>query len=366
MLVRFVQWFARLAPVLVVLFGCGAPSSGPASAAPAQSSLDLRLASTPWVPFTGDANQPRVALYLVESALERAGYAARTTIVPDGTLTGLLREGKYDGSAALWAGEDRETFLLYSKPYLENRLLLVGRKGSDVSAKSLHELGGKRVGIVQGYAYGPELDAAKEPTFVRQKSTEENLRALSAGQVDYILLDALLVHYLFEQQPKRASEGLEVGSATLIERTLHFGVRKSLPGAQQIIDRFNGVLESMMRDGSYHAALQVTWLTADVDGDGREELVGVGPAVGAAPPAHSYVLFSEATAAPPVATKQPAAAPPPGKSQVAGSGGSGQHARYYVGGHVYESWEEVPESFKIQPGANTVGAGHPTARLLEW
>src|SRR6187549_3796583 len=123
MRVRFTRRLAGFAPLLLLSLGCGSPSSSaaPASSPPAaQPSYDLRLASTPWVPFTGDEKQPRVALYLVESALERAGYAATTSIVPDGTLTGLLRDGKYDGSAALWTAEDRETFLLYSKPYLEN------------------------------------------------------------------------------------------------------------------------------------------------------------------------------------------------------------------------------------------------------
>ena len=317
------------------------------------------------MPFTGDEKQPRVALYLVESALERAGYAATTSIVPDGALTGLLRDGKFDGSAALWTAEDREAFLLYSKPYLENRLVLVGRKGSDVSAGSLKELSGKRMGIVEGYAYGKELDTASGLSLVRGKSSEESLRALAAGQVDYILLDELLVEYLFEQQPKRAIESLEVGKTPLIKRTLHLGVRKALPNAQQIIDRFNSVLATMMRDGSYHLALQVSWITADVDGDGRDELVGVGPAVGAAPPSRSYQLFEEAAVAPKPAVTTPPGARPPGTSQVASNGPTEQR-RYYVGGHVYESWSEVPESFKIQPGANTTGGGHATVKLLEW
>ncbi|HEY6079816.1 MAG TPA: transporter substrate-binding domain-containing protein [Polyangiaceae bacterium] len=366
MRVRFTRRLAGFVPLLLLSLGCGSSSSGgtPASSPPpAQPSYDLRLASTPWVPFTGDEKQPRVALYLVESALERAGYAATTSIVPDGALTGLLRDGKFDGSAALWTAEDRETFLLYSKPYLENRLVLVGRKGSDVSAGSLKELGGKRIGVVEGYAYGKQLDEARELSLVRGKSSEDNLRALAAGQVDYILLDALLVEYLFEQQPKRAIESLEVGKTPLIKRTLHFGVRKALPNAQQIIDRFNNVLASMMRDGSYHLALQVSWITADVDGDGRDELVGVGPAVGAAPPSRSYQLFEEAALAPPPA-QQPGARPP-GTSQV-GSNGPTEQRRYYVGGRVYESWSEVPESFKIQPGANTTGGGHATVKLLEW
>ncbi|HSU40873.1 MAG TPA: hypothetical protein VLJ38_14940, partial [Polyangiaceae bacterium] len=111
MLARFL-----LVPVLLLLVGCGSPAAPAAPAGP--SSRALRLGSTPWVPFTAEEGQPRVAAFLVERALARAGYEAHTTIVPDGTLTKALEDGRFDGSAALWPSEDRAAFLLYSKPYL--------------------------------------------------------------------------------------------------------------------------------------------------------------------------------------------------------------------------------------------------------
>ena len=47
---------------------------------------------------------------------------------------------------------------MFSAPYLENRLVLVGRYGADVSAKSLTDLKGRRVAIVEGYAYGDAVE----------------------------------------------------------------------------------------------------------------------------------------------------------------------------------------------------------------
>ena len=68
----------------------------------AQSPTTLRLASTPWSPFTNVPGQTRVALDLVHTALQRIGVTAETTIVPDGTLTPALLAGTFDGSAAMW------------------------------------------------------------------------------------------------------------------------------------------------------------------------------------------------------------------------------------------------------------------------
>src|SRR5690606_9228057 len=98
-----------------------------------------------------------------------------------------------DGSPALWRDETREAYLLFSEPYLENRLVLVARKGKNVSATSLSALAGKKVGIVQDYAYGQALSEAKGVEFVEQESTSANLQSLMDGGVDYVLIDELLI-----------------------------------------------------------------------------------------------------------------------------------------------------------------------------
>ena len=87
--------------------------------------VSLRLGSTPWSPFTNAPGKPRYAIDLVEAALRRLDISNETTIVPEGTLTSALLEGKFDGSPALWRDPERESKLVYSKPYLENRLVLV-------------------------------------------------------------------------------------------------------------------------------------------------------------------------------------------------------------------------------------------------
>jgi polar amino acid transport system substrate-binding protein len=347
---HFLLVFSGLVAALLLAIGCGHSASAGAPAAPAapapSSALSiLRLASTPWAPFTGKEGQPRVALDLVARALERTGHPSRTTIVPDGTLVPGLQDGHFDGSAALWDSEDRRKFLLYSAPYLENRLMLVGRKGSSVSARSFAELAGKRIAIVEGYAYGQEVDSAHEPTFVRVKSSQETVRAVLSGQVDYCLLDALVTEFLIEQH--QARDSLEVGTVPLVKRTLHLALRKDVPDAAAIIARFDEVMRDMVGDGSYNLALQVNWIEADVDGDGRTELVRNGDHIGTAPPTASYALFQ-------------------GTGEGAPHIGVPQHPRYYVNGRAYESWDRIPDTLKLQPAANEVGGGHPQVQLFEW
>ena len=143
----------------------------------AGQTTQLRLVSTIWPPFTNNSGQPRFALDLVEEGTRRIGVTTTTAFVEAAKFTPALLTGAFDGSAAAWKDAERERVLLFSQPYLENRLILVARRGGDVSAKALAELKGKRIAIVEGYAYGDTIDTAG-PTFVRSRGEEDSLALL--------------------------------------------------------------------------------------------------------------------------------------------------------------------------------------------
>src|SRR5262245_41500838 len=82
----------------------------------------LELISTAWAPCTNPPDQARFALDVVEEALHRVRLSANTTIVSAPDFTTALLSGKYDGSAAAWKDAERERTLIFSQPYLENRL----------------------------------------------------------------------------------------------------------------------------------------------------------------------------------------------------------------------------------------------------
>jgi polar amino acid transport system substrate-binding protein len=289
----------------------------------------LRLVSTAWPPFTNQPGQPRFALDLVETALGRIGLTSTTTIVDAAQFTTSLLKGDFDGSAAAWKDADRERVLLFSKPYLENRLILVGRTGADVSAGTLGALTGKRIAIVEGYAYGEEAERAG-PTFVRSRSEEDSMKQLLSGRVDYVLMDDLVVQYIVDHHAKEAQTRLQLGSTPLLTRQLYFAVRRGHPDAQSIIDRFNAQLRGMIADHTYHRLLHVDWIQADVDDDGLLEYVPRSDQAGTTQPQRAYSIFS----APQLSAPQPAAAPAAGP-------------RFYVGGNIYRDWATVPDTYKL-------------------
>jgi polar amino acid transport system substrate-binding protein len=284
----------------------------------------LLLVSTAWPPFTNAPGQPRFALDLVEAALARIGVSSKTTIVSAAQFTPSLLTGPFDGSAAAWKDPERERVLLFSQPFLENRLVLIARRGGDVSATVLAALKGKRVAIVEGYAYGDVVDSNGGPTFVRSRSEEDSLSRLLNGSVDYTLMDELVVQYIVQNYPKESGAKLQIGSTALLIRDLYFALRRSRPDAESIISRFNAQLTGMIADRTYHRLLHVDWIRADINGDGIAEYVPLNDKTGPAEPQRIYSLFST--------PETPSSTQP--------------KTGFYVGGNIYSDWASVPDSYK--------------------
>jgi polar amino acid transport system substrate-binding protein len=306
----------------------------------ASQGKDLLLVSTVWPPFTNVAGQPRFALDLVEAALDRSGVPSATTFVDNAQYTSAITTGPFDGSGAAWRDAQREKTLLFSQPYLENRLILLARLGGDVSARTPAALKGRRLAIVEGYAYGDELGQSGA-TLVGAKSEEDSLRLLLDGKVDYTLMDAIVVQHLLEHYPEEAKTRLQIGTTPIVTRPLYLAIRRSRPDAESIIQRFNAQLRAMITDRTYHRLLHVDWIRADADGDGVPEYIAGSDQSGRQPPQYVYPLFSSAAIEKQVANQE----------------------RYFFGGAIYNGWSSVPDHYKVDHLGRT-DAQHPTARIF--
>ena len=161
----------------------------------------------------------------------------------------------------------------------QNRLVLVGRAGADVSAATLTALKGRRIAIVEGYAYGPAIEGAG-PDFGRTSGEEDSIRQLLAGTVDFALIDELVANYIVEHHPEEAKKRLQLGTTPLVTRQLFFTVNRARADAQAIVNRFNAQLRGMIADRTYHRLLHVESISADVNGDGTPEYVPQSDKVG--------------------------------------------------------------------------------------
>jgi len=285
---------------------------------------DLRLASDIWPPFTNIEGEKSIASDLVNEALSRQNISTTTEILLfDDVLSGLI-SGDYDGSAALWITEERKKHYLFSESYLNNQLILVGPKGSDVSATSFDDLTGKRLGIIENYAYG-DINASQHIILVSGNGNQQNLERLLSGKIDYMLVDALIIQYLLKYQLNDVTKFLEIGQTPLLIKSVHLALRNNFPNAEQILSLFNEEIDNMVADGTYHRILELNWIQMDIDGDGNLELVLDGNQAGTESPTNTYGLYMDLSYVEKSNTPK----------------------RYFINGNLYEDWDNVPESYKV-------------------
>ena len=283
----------------------------------------LKLAADAWPPFTNVEGEKSILTDLVGEALTRMNAQSTVTIIQFNDVLSEIESGKFDGSPALWMSDERKEKYFFSKPYLFNQLILVGRKGSDVSQSSFSQLSGMRIGVVDNYAYG-NFGNNKNITILSDVNNQKNLENLLSEKIDYMLVDALLIQYMLKYQLNDVTKHLAIGQRPLLVKPLHFALGKKVENAEEIISQFNEQIEEMIVDESFNRILELNWIQADVDGDGVSELVLGSNMAGTAAPQNIYGLMMD-------------------NSYKEKNGPK----RYYIDGKLYEDWDNIPKSYKL-------------------
>lgn len=279
----------------------------------------LRLATSEWPPFTGQGSERRIAEDLVELALRNINTDFTVSQLPWSDALGGAESGSYDGLIVAWHTAERDKFLLFSRPILENRILAVSLDSAKFNVASIADLAGRRVGKIAGYTYGAKLDSATADNATLYKDDREAVQQLLAAEIDLILIDDLALRYLASELPEGQQAQLK-SHDTLVILDLHFVLSRELAGAESILAAFNSAIDTMVADGSYNQVLGLHWLIADTDRDGVEEYI-VGPQaldLNLPPGDGQYQVFEQEA---PVKT-------------------SGRRV-YRVGNQQYDNWEDA-------------------------
>lgn len=288
---------------------------------------EIKLVSDVWPPFTNSTEQKSIANELVQEALRRMEITSSVNIEPFAMVLTDLQSNKFSGSAALWKISEREDYLYFSNPYLQNQLMLVSKKEVVVNNLSIKDLSNKRIGVVKGYAYADSLVNNPNIELVTSESDQRNVEKLFTGEIDFLLVDALVLSYMMKYEMNNVMSALAISDSPFETKDLHFALNKQVPNAQKIINAFNSEVLEMIKDGSYHKILGMQWIEADVNNDGVSELVLQGDTAGKISPEDVYGLFYE--------------------------GGSNSTTvkpkQLFIDGTLYANWGDVPDRYKNNP-----------------
>lgn len=171
-----------------------------------------------------------------------------------------LNSGNID---CIWNGftitEERKEQVLFTKPYMKNRQVLVVM--ADSSYTTLADLEGKKIALQAGSSAADALNGAKEfkDKLAEVVEFDENMTALmdlKQGGVDAVLMDEVVARYNIQMQ----GENFRVIEEALADEEYGVGFRKN---DRQLMQKVQETMEAMAKDGTL-AKISEKWMGKDI------------------------------------------------------------------------------------------------------
>lgn len=166
----------------------------------------------------------------------------------------------------LWNGTDitdeRKEYMIFSKPYMDNRQILLVKKDTDFDIKSAGDLAGKVVGTQAGSSSRDYVDENADfknsfKEFKTYLNFKEAFADLENGGVDVLICDELAGRYELSKVPQKFSV-IETTVGPVCE--IGIGFRKE---DVELRDKVQRVFDEMVRDGTARK-ISEKWFQADL------------------------------------------------------------------------------------------------------
>ena len=252
----------------VLLSGCGKKEdAAPAAAAPAATPVPAAAIvvglddNFPPMGFKDEKND--LVGFDIDLAKEAAKRIGReVTFKP---IDWCAKEAELSGKRVdvLWNGltitEERKANILFTKPYLENRQIVVVTEKSDIKAKA--DLAGKVVGVQDGSSAveAVQKDEAAAKSIKELKKFGDNVTALmdlSAGRLDALVVDEVVGRYYTSKKP---------GEYRVLDEnfgTEDYGIGTRKDDAE-LMAKIEKAMDDMKADGSA-ATISTKWFGKDI------------------------------------------------------------------------------------------------------
>lgn len=251
----------------LLLAGCGSTNTaGTASSGGASSSTPSKIVvglddNFPPMGFRDEKNElVGFDIDLAKEAAKRLGMDVEFKPIDWNSKEVELNSKKID---VLWNGltitEERKKNILFTKPYMENRQIIVVLPNSGIKTKA--DLAGKVVGVQDGSSSvdAVNADAATLKTFKDLKKYANNVDALTdlkAGRIDAVVVDEIVGRYYTSKKP---------GEYSIL--TDYFGTEEYGVGLRkedtQLQEKIQKALDDMKKDGT-SAQISKKWFGEDI------------------------------------------------------------------------------------------------------
>lgn len=253
--------------LLIAIFlmtGCGGEKNSNDAKSPKYSRI-ITVGFDEFAPmgFTENGEIVGFDIDLAKEAAKRMGVTFEFKPIDWGNKESELDSGNVD---MIWNGlsmlEDRKEHMTFSKPYMDNRQIILVAKDNPQEIHSVGDLTGKIVAAQAGstsenYINEDEYLRNSFAKFKTYRNINEGFEALSKGEVDALITDEIAARYEINKNP----DAFKIVEDT-IGPVAQFGIgfRK---GNTELRDKVQQVFDSMVKDGTAKE-ISEQWFGADL------------------------------------------------------------------------------------------------------
>lgn len=200
---------------------------------------------------------------LAKEAAERMGVEIEFKPISWANKEEEILSGSVD---MIWNGlditEERKEYMIFTRPYMDDRQILLVRKDSDLDIHAEEDLAGKIVGTQAGSTSDDYLSGNNERlnSFKAYKTYShffELLNALMNGEIDVLVCDELIARYEMNRTPDQL-ELINIRIGTAAEMAVGFRKDKI-----ELRDKVQKTFDSMIKDGTARE-ISLKWFQADL------------------------------------------------------------------------------------------------------
>jgi len=219
----------------------------------------IKLATLDWEPYVSQKLENYgFTSEIIQKSFEKMGYTVSFMFYPWARGMVMTERGKVHGIYPAYYSDERNKKFIISDAYGSGELGFYKRRGSNISfianpveepEKVLKSLKKYRIGIVRGYAYTKEFDAADYLTKDIVANDATNLKKLFRGRIHLVFIDKFVARYIMHRKYPHYMDELEFMYPAMEEKKLYICFSRKIPGINTIVKDFNAGLKQLSASG---------------------------------------------------------------------------------------------------------------------
>jgi len=197
--------------------------------------------------YKQDGKLVGVDIEILEEAAKIAGVTLEFKEYPWARATKMAEDGEVDAIFSMSKTAEREKAFFFPTVNLASETnVIFANDAYKGDVKSLADLKGKTIGVIQDYSYGTDFDNFKDCKKELNSNQDALVKKLQANRFQLAINNELVGNYMAKSV---GATNIRVLSYVVNTDPLYLGISKKAPNGKEFYDKMNAALTNLEKSG---------------------------------------------------------------------------------------------------------------------